>query len=154
LTWTLVTRANTQWGTSEVWSATAPAALKGATVTATQTIAGGFTQSLTVVAFTGAAVGASVSGGANNTAPAVSIATTQEGSLIYGVGNDADRDTPRTVGVNQALVHQFLDNSLRATFWVQTRTTPTGGAGSIYPVNDTAPTNNRWNLAAVEIVPR
>ena len=154
LAWTLVARANTQWGTSEVWAANAPAALRGATVTSTQTLSGGFTQSLTVVAFTGAAIGSSVSGGSNNTAPAVSIGTTAAGSLIYGVGNDSDRDVARTVGVNQALVHQFLDNTLKAAFWVQTRTAPTGGAGSIYPVNDTAPNNDRWNLAAVEIIPR
>jgi hypothetical protein len=154
LTWTLVARANTQWGTSEIWTATAPVALSNATVTATQTISGGFSGSLTVVAFTGGAVGSSVAGGGNNTPPGISVATTTTGSLIYGVGNDADRDITRTVGLSQALVHQFLDPTLRATFWVQTRTTPTASGGSIFPLNDTAPTNNRWNLAAIEIVPR
>jgi hypothetical protein len=153
LTWTLVSRANTQWGTSEIWTATASAQLTAATVTSTQTLSG-FSQSLTVVAFTGAGgIGASASGGANSTAPSVSVTTTRGGSLVYGVGNDPDRDTARTVGTNQAMVHQFLDSNLRATYWVQRRTT-TAGAGSIVPINDTSPNGNRWNLAVVEIIPR
>ena len=153
LTWTLVSRANTQWGTSEIWTATASEQLTAATVTSTQTQSG-FSQSLTVVAFTGAGgIGASASGGANSTAPSVSVTTTRAGSLVYGVGNDPDRDTARTVGTNQTMVHQWLDSNLRATYWVQRRTT-TAGAGSILPINDTAPNGNRWNLAVVEIIPR
>src|SRR4029077_13969772 len=52
LTWSLKQRANTQFGTSEIWTATATAALVNATVTATETF-DGFSQSLTIVAFRG-----------------------------------------------------------------------------------------------------
>jgi hypothetical protein len=39
------------------------------------------------------------------------------------------------------------------TYWVQAQNPPTASAGSIVKINDTAPTSDRWNLAAVEIVP-
>ena len=54
LTWTLVRRANAQFGSSEIWAATAPGILTNATVTATSAISG-LDQSLTLVAFIGAA---------------------------------------------------------------------------------------------------
>src|SRR5207237_1365518 len=61
LTWTLVTRANTQNGVSEIWTATTPTAHTGITVSSTH--ATSLTdQSLVVIAFSGAAgMGASAS---------------------------------------------------------------------------------------------
>ena len=38
------------------------------------------------------------------------------------------------------------------TFWVQSITAPAASAGSQVRLNDTAPTADQWNLAAVEIV--
>jgi beta-lactam-binding protein with PASTA domain len=154
LAWSLVTRANTQSGTAEIWTATAPAKLVDATVRATQSNGGGLGQSLTVIAFIGAGgIGASVASSGNRTAPSVSLTTTAAGSLVFGVGNDPERRTSRTPDAGQTIVHQWLDSNSNATYWVQTRSAPTGPAGSIVKISDAA-TNSRWNLAAVEIVAR
>jgi beta-lactam-binding protein with PASTA domain len=155
LSWTLVRRANAQFGTAEIWTATATSQLVNATVTATQTVTANYDQQLLVVAFRGAAgVGAAVAGGGNNTAPSVSLTTTQDGSMVYGVGFDPERATARTLGSGQTMIRQLLDNNDKLTFWVQARSTATANAGTTVTINDTAPDVDRWNLAAVEIVPR
>jgi len=98
LTWNLVRRSNTQFGTAEIWSATAPAALTDVTVTSTQ-LAGGFDQTLTVVAFTGSGgTGASAAANGATGTPTLPLTTTRAGSLIYGVGNDWDRAAAHLVG--------------------------------------------------------
>ena len=62
LTWSLVKRVTAQGGSTEIWTAKAPAALTNATVSSTQARPG-FNQSLTVVAFAGAkGIGASATG--------------------------------------------------------------------------------------------
>jgi beta-lactam-binding protein with PASTA domain len=153
LAWSLVTRANTQYGTAEIWTATAPTQLFNVTVTATQSL-NGFSQSLTVMALTGAGgIGASAAGGGNRTAPSVSFAATASGSFVFGVGVDPERRLARTPDAGQTIVHQWVDLSGNNTYWVQTRSTPTPAAGSIVTISDAA-TNSRWNLAAVEIVAR
>jgi beta-lactam-binding protein with PASTA domain len=153
LPWTLVRRANTQSGTAEIWTATASARLINVTVSATQGVSGGMDQSLTVVAFTGAdGVGASVAGSGSRSAPGVSLTTTAAGSLVYGVGNDPIRKIARSPGTNQTIVHQWVDTDSNQTLWVQSRNGPVATDGSLVTVNDIAPTNGDWNLAAVEIV--
>jgi len=155
LSWTLVRRANTQWGTAEIWSATAGSQLVNATVTATQSVTNSYDMQLVVVAFRGAGgVGASAANGGNDTAPSVSMTATEAGSLVFGVGNDPDRNQARTLGSGQTLVRQWLENNDRLTFWVQTRIAAVAAAGTSVTINDTAPDFDRWNLAAVEIVPR
>ena len=150
LVWSLVMRVNTQPGSSEIWKAVAPAPLVGAAVSSTPSRAG-YDQSLTVVSFSGAG-GTGVAVGASGVnAPSVSLTTTRTGSLVYGVGNDWARAVGRTVGANQALVHQWVDTGVGDTYWVQRLTFPTGGAGTVVQLNDTAPTSGRWNLAAVEV---
>ena len=152
LTWSLKQRSNTQLGTSEIWTATAPATLVNASVTATQA-AGGFDQSLTVVAFRGAGgTGAAAAGGAASGAPSVSLTTTRAGSLVYGVGNDWDTAVARVVGTNQTIVHQWVDSGVGDTFWVQALSAPVAAAGAIATMNDTSPTADQWNLAAIEIL--
>lgn len=152
LTWSLVKRVNSQGGDSEIWSARATGQLSGATVTATQSTSGLY-QSLTVVAFTGAAgVGASVAGSASSGAPSVKLTTTKAQSLVYGVGNDYDNAIARTPGTGQTMVHQWVETTTGDTFWVQAISGYVGAAGTVATVNDTAPTNDRWNLSAVEVL--
>ena len=152
LTWTLVKRANVQFGTSEIWKATAPGVLTNAVVTSTPAF-GGFQQSLTVVTFSGAAgTGSTGSSSGSNGSPAVSLTTMQPGSLVYGVGNDWDNAIARTVGANQVILHQYL-GSQGDTFWVQNQIGVVAVAGTQVRLNDTAPTTDRWNFAGVEIVP-
>jgi hypothetical protein len=115
----------------------------------------GQNQSLTVVAFTGAGgIGATVVGNGSRTAPAVSLTTTGAGSFVYGVGNDSVRKTARTPGASQTIVHQWVGNNSNQTFWTQSRNGAVATAGSVVSINDTAPTNGDWNLAAVEILKR
>ncbi len=154
LTWSLVARENGQAGVAEVWKATAPTMLSGATVTATQSTTGTYRQSVTVVALTGAAgVGASATESAASGAPAVTLSSTRAGSLVFGSGYDWNGATPRTIGAGQTLVHEFSDTVNGDDFWAQQVTAPTGAVGSTVTVNDTAPTTDRWNLVAVEVIP-
>jgi hypothetical protein len=153
LTWTLVKRSNTQSGTSEIWQAKASGLLTNATVQSVQSAAG-YHQSLTVVAFRGATgIGASATANGSSGAPSVTLVTTRANSLVYGVGNDWDQAVGRTLGANQAIVHQWIDTATGDTYWVQSLNAPVPTAGTNVQLNDTSPTNDRWNFATVEIIP-
>jgi chitodextrinase len=154
LTWRLRRRANAQAGTAEIWAANAPSTLSSVKVTATRS-AGGYVGSITVVTFTDAdqvADGAAANASAPTGAPTVSLTTTRAGSQIWGVGNDWDRATARTVGSGQTKVDEFRA-SVGDTMWVQRQTAATALPGSIATLDDTAPTGDRWNMAAVEVLP-
>ncbi len=152
-TWTLAKRTNTQAGTAEVWIASAPAIVTNGTVKATH---GGsaYSGSITVATFSGAktTLGATASASAATGAPSASLTSTQTGSWVWGVGNDWDGQTARTVGANQTKVDEFL-SSTGDTYWVQRQANPGTAAGTTVTINDTAPTNHRWNLTTVEILP-
>ena len=159
LTWALVVRANGQSGDSEIWRTFATSPISGATVTAT--LSQSAVSSITVRSFEGVntsgtngsgAIGATASKSATASAPSASVTTTQNYSWVFGVGNDFDNATPRTPGPGQSLVHQKL-TAAGDTYWVQMQNSPTYTAGTSVPINDTAPTTDRWNLAVVEIVP-
>jgi len=151
LIWTLVRRTNTRGGTAEIWRAIASGTLANATVTSTQGT-GSYDQSLTVVAFAGAAgVGTSATANASTGAPTVSLTTTKAGSWVYAVGNDFAHATARTVGPGQTMVHQFVDTTTGDTYWTQAANIPTAASGTLVTINDTAPTTDSWNFSAVEI---
>ena len=158
LTWTLVVRTNTQTGTSEVWRAFATAKLSAATVTATISVKE--VSSITVMSFTGVnttgtngsgAIGATMSANANPGAPSATLTTTQNGSLVIGVGNDWDNAIARTVGAGQTIVHQYL-TSAGDTYWVQMENAQTPSSGTNVTINDTAPTTDTYNLSICEII--
>jgi hypothetical protein len=152
LTWSLVKRTNTRPGDAEIWAATASAPLSNATVTATLGQSS-YNEQLTVLAFTGSAgVGASASAAAASGAPSVSLTTKAAGSLSYAVGNDYDSGTPRTLGSGQTLVSQWVNTTTGDTFWVQGTSAPSTAAGQSVTVNDTAPTADQWDFAAVEVL--
>lgn len=154
LTWTLRSRQNGQAGTAEIWQAVAAAKLTSVAVTASLA-GGGFVSSLAIVSFSGANTSvAGAVGGANAATgpPSTAVTTTQNGSWVWAVGNDWDGAAGRTVGPNQTLVDQYLA-SVGDTFWVQRLANTTPTAGTSTQSNDTAPTNHRWNLAAIEILP-
>ncbi|MFZ4519801.1 MAG: Ig-like domain-containing protein [Microthrixaceae bacterium] len=153
LTWKLARRTNTQAGTSEVWWAKATGGSNGLTVTSTLGRSG-FDQSLTVVALAGAAgVGATAGAAAASGAPGVSLTATAAGSMAFAAGNDWDAAVPRTLASGQVMVRQWVDNLVGDTFWSQRTDRPSTAVGSTLTVADTAPTADRWNLAAVEVVP-
>lgn len=154
LTWSLVERSNGQPGTAEIWRAFASSTLTGATVTAT--LSQSVVSTITVISFSGAdpsgVVGAVAAANGKSGAPSVKLVTTRPGSWVLGVGDDFTDAISRTVGANQTLVHQDL-SSTGDTYWVQMESTPTASAGTSVTVNDTAPTGDQFNLAAVEVLP-
>lgn len=151
LSWTLVKRANAQSGDAEIWAATAPSVLSSATVSSTAS-AGGFGQDLTVIAMEGVdGIGASVAGSAATGAPRLSLTTVSPTSLVFAVGHDWDNAAPRTLPSGWASLDQWVNTSTGDTFWSQYTNTPTGTAGSVVTVGDTAPTTDQWNMAAVEL---
>jgi hypothetical protein len=155
LTWTLRKRVNTQAGTAEIWTAVATNQLTNAVVTATRS-GGAYGGSITIVAFKGvntSLVGATGGSNASTGTPSASLTTTAAGSWVWGVGNDYDNATARTVGANQTKVDEYLA-STGDTFWVQRLNTFSGGPGQSATINDTAPTIDRWNLATIEILPQ
>jgi hypothetical protein len=151
LTWTLVGRSNTQPGTAEIWSATAASALTAATVTSKETRTG-YPQMLTVMSFANSSgIGAIKTANATSGAPSVTLTTTKANSLIFGVGTDWDNAQARTSGANQTLTNQWVATSYGDTFWVQNQNNPVAAPATATTINDTAPTNDRWDLTAVEI---
>ena len=152
LSWKLAGRSNSEYGTAEVWWATASSPLTGVTVSAAEGQSG-YYQMLTVKSFEGSSgVGAVATGSAASGAPTVSLKTTRDNSLIYGVGNDWDSAQGRTAGPGQALTDQWVETTTGDTFWVQQQTNAVPASGTPVTVNDTAPTADRWNLTAVEVV--
>lgn len=153
LSWTLVQRADSQAGDAEIWTATSSEAISNATITATER-EGGFHELLTVGVLSGAArVGASASTGAAKGAPSISLTSTATGSVAFGTGDDWDRAVARTLESGQELLAQDLDTAAGNTFWTQYATAPSLASGRALTIADSAPANDRWNLAAVEVVP-
>jgi hypothetical protein len=151
LTWTLVERSNTQSGASEIWSAKAAGQLSGATFTATP-LKSGYDGLLHVVAYKGAA-GPGVAGGtgAPSGAPDIYLPGVAAGSWVFAVGNDWDRAVARTPITGQLLQRQWVDTGAGDTFWVQSPPAPSTAPGLV-TIHDTAPTNDQYNYAAVELV--
>ena len=152
LNWVLLKRSNTQAGDSEIWAAKASAVLTNATVIMQPGQGTTFHGSLTVVAFTNAAGPGMVNQAAASTgAPDIIIPGVAAGNWVFAVGNDWDNAVARTPVAGQYLVHQRVDTATGDTFWVQATNTPST-ATALVDIHDTAPTNDRWNYCAVEIV--
>jgi hypothetical protein len=71
---------------------------------------------------------------------------------VYAVGNDWDNAIARTVTSGQVIVHQRVDTSAGDTFWVQSTTAPNTAAGAV-DIHDSAPANDHWNYAGIEVLP-
>jgi hypothetical protein len=97
------------------------------------------------------AVGATGAGSAASGAPTASLVTTANNSLVVGVGFDWDGAAARTLGPGQTMIHQYLRANI-GTFWMQRRSTITPASGTTVTINDTAPTNHRYNLTICEVL--
>jgi Domain of unknown function (DUF1929)/Bacterial Ig domain/Carboxypeptidase regulatory-like domain/Kelch motif len=159
LTWALVSRANAQSGSSEIWRAFAPTTLANVTVTAT--LSQSVISSITILSFSGVdptgtsgsgSIGATKTASAASGAPTATVVTTRNNSWVFGVGNDFDNGIARTPGANQSIVQQYLTSAGDA-YWVQRQNTTTPLSGTSVTINDTAPTGDRYNLAVVEVLP-
>ena len=152
LSWTSVRRANSQLGDAEVWAAQVPNPTSNIPVTATLA-QGGMNLSLTVIAVRNAVLGTSAAAGAGTGAPTVSLTSGAVGSIGVAVGDDWDNAISRTLGSGQALASQWLDTATGDSYWAQYTTAPAASVGQTMTLNDTAPTRDRWNLAAIELRP-
>jgi hypothetical protein len=52
------------------------------------------------------------------------------------------------------MVHQWVDRGDNRTFWVQAFAGPVADGGSVATVSCIGPTNDDWNMVAVEIMAR
>jgi Bacterial Ig domain/Lysyl oxidase len=151
LSWHRVRQENGRPGDSEIWTASAPARLSGVTVSSKPAKAG-YEQFLTVLTFEDAGgAGASAGASAASGAPHVSLTAKAAGSLAFAVGDDYSHAIARTVGPGQALISQLADAQSGDTYWVQGTSTAVSAAGQRVTLDDTAPTADQWNLAAVEV---
>ena len=73
------------------------------------------------------------------------------GSIAFGVGQRL-RQTPSPAPLGSARRCSPSGSTATGdTYWSQYTTSPGPAAGQPITINDTAPTNDRWNLAAVEV---
>ncbi len=152
LKWKLASRANSSPGDAEVWRAVATTATTISPITATLK-ASGYDVSLSVVAMEGSAgVGATAHASAPSGAPHLTLKTEAATSLVFAVGNDWERAAARKLPVGWVMLDQWLNTGTGDSYWSQYTNHPTGKAGSKISVRDTAPANDTWNLAAVELV--
>ncbi|HEY5183837.1 MAG TPA: hypothetical protein VIM19_02785, partial [Actinomycetes bacterium] len=151
LSWKRVAAANAQAGPVEVWAASAASPLGGCTVSAQRSF-GAWDGSITVVGYAGAAgIGARSTASAPSGAPTVAVTTTAANSLVAGVGNDWDTAVAHVPVAGQSLLSQFLA-PVGDTYFVQARIAPVASP-SVVTLAQTAPTADRYNLVAVEILP-
>lgn len=152
VSWKLAERANAAAGDSEVWIATARKVLTRAEITASLSNPG-FDESLTVIAMEGVrGVGSRARASGATGAPRVAFATTAATSLVFAVGNDADRAAPRPLPTGWVQLNHWLDARTANTFWSQYTNQPTGRPGQVISVDGPGSVTGHWNMAAVELV--
>jgi hypothetical protein len=153
LTWIKVASQNKGLGDAEVWFAMLSShTLSRQTITATASIKG-FDENLSIVSFSNASgIGATATSFSSHGAPTATITTTQPNSWVWASGNDWGGDARRTAPAGQTAVIQALDLTDGKAFWTQTTNNPTPTAGTRVTINDTAPANDPFNLALVEIL--
>lgn len=152
LSWQLVARSNQSPGDSEIWQATARQPTAISPITASLHF-GGYSESLSVIAMEGAdGTGASATASGNTGAPHLHLKTLSATSLIFAAGNDWDSATARGLPTGWVPLDQWLNTQTGDTFWSQYTNQPTGPAASRITVSDTSPTNDHWNLTAVELI--
>ncbi|HXT28546.1 MAG TPA: PASTA domain-containing protein [Vicinamibacterales bacterium] len=158
LSWTLLARANLQFGDAEIWTADAPAALAGAAITSTllrHRTGSDYIHLVRLVAFTGVSgIGASnVASGQTVAVASVSLNAQAAGSVIYAVGQDWTNGVTRTFPAGQVQDVQMVGADLD-TFWVQRTAAPIAAAGAITftatSATQAAP-GDRWNFAIIEL---
>jgi len=148
LAWTPVKRANASLGVSEAWSANAPAGISSCAPRATLT-KGGYQGTTALIAVRGGVIGTSAAASARSGAARAPL-TLPAGSIAFGVGNDWDRATVRTLLPRQQSIRHYL-SSLDDAMWTQ-RLAGTSNAGTV-TIGTSAPTNHQWNFVAVAVAP-
>src|SRR6185437_9298970 len=90
-----------------------------------------------------------------------SVTTTRANSFVLGVGDDPSAGVSRTLGANQTELAESLNNNCISgfcspdsyTLWAQRVSNSIATSGSLVTINDTAPTDDAYNLSIVEVRP-
>jgi hypothetical protein len=110
--------ANKVAGDADIWTATATTPTENAVVSAALA-QGKYMGTITVVTFTGAALGEGASAGAASSTPGVNVDANGPGSTVWSVGHNWSRAQTVSVGPNQLLVQQGKVATVGDTAWVQ-----------------------------------
>jgi hypothetical protein len=150
LKWKLIKRSDAGAGDAEIWAATAPSVLDGATVTS-KLDNSGYDQDLSVIAMEGLkGVGASSTASGTGGSPRLTLTTSNPTSLVFAVA-DGQGAVARTLPEGWVGLSQWIDRTSQSTYWSQYTNWPTGASGTLVPVMASAPSGGRWNMAAVEL---
>jgi hypothetical protein len=150
LNWKLLKRSDAGPGDAEIWAATAPGVLTGATVTS-KLGNSAYDQDLTVIAMEGlSGVGASSAASGTGGSPSLTLTTSKPTSLVFAVG-EGQNAVARTLPAGWVGMGQWIDRASQSTFWTQYTNWPTGASGTVVTVHSTAPSGGHWNMAAVEL---
>ena len=156
LTWTLVARSNSTWGTTEVWQAKATGRLSPRQGDG-QAGQGGVRRQHHRRRLLGRPPGRSAAFGTGaglKGAPSAKVTPTAAcGSAIWGVGHDWTKDTAPVAVPGQSFVHTFIDKRVHDSFWTQKVDAATTSKATV-TVAVTKPTKDRWTMVAVEIPAR
>ena len=150
LTWTLASKSNETWGTTEVWYAVAPDAVSNLRVEAELRRA--YHGTITVVAFEGSSgIGAVAGASGSQGAPAVTLTPTSCGSSLWASGHDwTNSARPRPVE-GQSLAAKFIDRTVNDSYWTSRVDDPTADTTPV-TIKVTGPRKDLWTYAAVEIL--
>jgi hypothetical protein len=99
------------------------------------------------------AIGSSSAASAASGAPTARVTTSGPGaSLVFAVGDDWDNAIARTLPTGQVLADQWIDTGTGDTYWTQYTNQAVSRVGTVVTLQDTAPTTDRWNMVALELV--
>lgn len=161
LTWTLVSRANTNTGSVEIWRTFIATPTTTGTTTITFSAAAvsvnymfaGFMNADFSGSNGSAAIGAVTSGTFSAAAPSASVTTTRNNSMVWAFAQSSTTATAPTAGSGQTIIRSQTDatNTAQSIMWRQTSRTPQ--SGTTVTMNLTAPAAGTGNITAIEILP-
>lgn len=161
LTWTNVSRANTNTGCVEVWRTFVPTPISGQQVII-NLAASAVSVNYMVVGFAGVdltgsngsgAIGAVATGTSSSAAPSLNLTTTRNNSWVWTGYNAAGVTGAMTAGSGQTVLRNLNDGTNIAQGWFTKQNSLTATSGTVVTSNSTAPSTASCNIISVEILP-
>jgi hypothetical protein len=160
LTWSFVTRVNTNAGCLELWQAFAaqPFNSTSTIVTLSTSVT---SANCMVVGFIGAdptsgtgssAIGAVATGTFTAAAPSISLVTTRNNSWVWAVANSSNTSSTITAGSSQTIIRTQTDSTNATESWMWRQSSRTATTGTTVTMNATAPAAGTGNILAVEVL--
>jgi hypothetical protein len=151
LSWRMAKRASSPAGEVEIWTATAPRVLAGATIDSR--LAGDHSkQQLSVIAMEGVdGVGASTSATGTSGSPTVDLKTSKSTSLVFALAEAAGAEGV-ALPPGWVRMDRWTGGPAAGASWTEFSNQPTGSAGAVVKVSSGSPTASPWSMVAVELV--